>query len=101
MAYLRLNPSNLNMDVLVGLMEEYKPSEEIKEVHEKVELLKKETQEFLDKYWSKKTNEELQKIFKNSDGERKLWQDYLENEYNPKLKLIIEKVEGLNKSMSS
>lgn len=101
MAYIRLNPSNLHMDVLVGVLETYSPTEEVKQAFEESEVLKKQTQEFLNKYWSNKTNAELQKIFSKSENERKLWEEYLTNEYNPKIQALLEKVEELNKKLTT
>ncbi len=44
---IQFDTKSMNVQILCGVLEEYTPSDEIKDIHNKVEVLKKEMNEFM------------------------------------------------------
>jgi len=94
---IRLDSRNLHVDIIVGILEKYEPTTEIKEMYKKIEQLKKETQEYIFNKWGEKKIEVIVEKLKKNEKQRKEWQKYMDESYNPKLKLIIEEIKEINK----
>jgi hypothetical protein len=96
MAVIRLNSANLNIDVICGIEESYKPTAEIKKVNKQVEELKEKTYKYLeDKFKTRDTKIIAQMVAASEDFKSK-WEQFLLKEYNPELEKIIAKVEKIN-----
>ena len=96
MAVLQLNAKNLNLQVAVGVLETYVPTQEVREINSLVEKLKSKTEKFMKDNWGEKSNEEMATIFKKHEAERNKWKKFLEEDYNKDLKVIIKKIDKTN-----
>jgi len=96
MAILRLDAKSLNLSLVVGVKEEYKPLPEIIKLSENVENLKEKTNKFISENWQEKTIQELSVIFKNEPKEQEKWAKYLEDVYNPELKGLLTTIDTIN-----
>ena len=54
---VQFDVKSMNVQVLCGVLEEYAPSDEIKDIHSKVEALKAEMNEFTSKVMNPKLKE--------------------------------------------
>lgn len=99
MALLRFNGNNLHLDVLVGVEENYTPSENIQKLSKKVNALKKKTNKFLKDTWKTESIEELMKILKDSTEDQEKWTTYLTETYAPKVEKMLKEVEKINKEI--
>ena len=99
MALLRFDGNKLHLDVLVGVEEEYKPTEKIQKLSKKVQNLKKKTNKFIKDTWKVETVEELAKILKDNEEEQKKWTTYLEEVYAPKVERMLKEVKSINKKL--
>ena len=96
MALLKLDPKSLNLTLMVGVSEEYKPREDAIKLAEEVEALKEKTNKFISDNWQNKTVQELSKIFKKEPKQQEKWSKYLEEEYNPKLQELLTTMDTIN-----
>jgi hypothetical protein len=99
MALLRLNSTNLNLDVLVGVSESYKPSREIKNLVKKVDALKEETKNFLKDNFDADTIAEAAKEISNDKNKQNQWKSFLKDVYAEKFTVIVDKIEVINKKL--
>lgn len=63
---IQFDPKNMHIQVLCGILEKYEPSEEIRGIYEKVEILKKEMAQFRDDVLNPKLNEINQLVEDNN-----------------------------------
>jgi hypothetical protein len=97
MALLKFDRKNLRLDLVVGIKEEYKPTQEIINVNDKIEELKKDIEMFVKKTWGEKTQEELFDMFKNNKEDQQLWVEYMKTQYGPSVDNIANNVVEINK----
>lgn len=98
MAIIRFDSRSLHMDVIVGVLENYKPNKTIKEAHEKVEELRKETEKFLDENFGDASKTEIEEELEQDDKKKEIWDDYLKNHYEKKVLEIKKLIDEENKA---
>lgn len=99
MALLRLNSTNLNLDVLVGVSESYKPTKEIKTLVKKVDALKDETKAFLKDTFDADTIADAAKEIAGDKDKQDQWKEFLKEVYAGKFTVIVDKIEVINKKL--
>lgn len=94
--FLRFDKKSLNVDVLVGVAEEYKPNESIIAIYDEAQQLREDTGKFLDENFSTRDQKIiLEKLSADKELESK-WKEFLVNEYGNRAQKIQEKVNGIN-----
>jgi seryl-tRNA synthetase len=96
MALLRMD-INLNLTVMVGILETYEPTDEIRELYNKVQELKDKTKEKIKEILGLFENQnEALKTLKKDPLKLSKWMNYLKNEYGPQLKILKEQMDAIN-----
>lgn len=96
MAVLVFNEKQLHVQVIAGVLENYKPNKDIKKVYKRIEKLKNETEGFIRTNWQEKSQVEIINIFKQDKEEKKKWDDFMQIKYIPELNDIKTQVELIN-----
>jgi len=98
-ALLNIDSKTLKLTLSVGILEEYKPTEKIKEVYNLVKDLSDITNSKLKSFIGDAVGQEALDIL-DSDAEKKeKWTHFLNNDYNEKLATIIEKIRAVNREI--
>lgn len=98
MAILRFDPRNLNLDIVVGALESYRPNKTTKEILDSVGKLKSYTDDKIVQIFGKdKNSKQILEQMKKDESKKDKWEEYLHGEYDTKLKEIIKMVEKENK----
>lgn len=96
MALLVLNPATLDIEVKVGILEEYKPNQEIEQLFQKIEQLKKELTDKM-KEISGATDFLRVNTALSSDPEKhESMKRFMKIEYHNKLKQLQIEVQTIN-----
>lgn len=99
MAILRLNSTNLHLDMIVGINEKFEPKESILELNGKAVELKNKVNDFLNTTFNTANVAEINKIMnENKDLENK-WKEFLSNVYKPELQSLSEEVVKINRGI--
>jgi pyruvate/oxaloacetate carboxyltransferase len=96
MALISLDSANLNIHVVCGIEESYKPTAAIKKINKQVEELKEKTYKYLEDKFKTRDTKVIAQMVAASDDFRSKWEQFLQNEYNPELEKIIEKIRKVN-----
>jgi len=99
MALLSIDSKTLNVQVKVGVLEEYKPDRTIKAIVKKAAALKKMTSQKLVDLVGEISVEEANKKIQADAKVRKQWTDFLHNEYNPALTELIVMIKKKNEQI--
>ena len=100
MALLNLDTNTLDLSMRVGVLESYSPSQEMKELVDKIENLKNnvkyKARQIIGEVVSQKEAVEILKKDANKNNE---WQKFLNESYGAELSNLIETVAAINKSL--
>lgn len=96
MALLKFNPHNLNLELTVGILEEYKPSEEIRQLHNDVEKVRSHLDKFIKKHWKDMPVMEIKKRLAKEPKEEEKFKKYIKNTHQPKLVKLIQRIDKIN-----
>lgn len=99
MALLRFDSKNLNLDILVGINETYRPTKKILNIHEKIKGLKEKLESYLEQNIGSKEPVEVLNIFQQDKSKEENWKDFLSHEYSPELNEIIKEIQVINNSL--
>jgi hypothetical protein len=94
--YIKFDTKRLEMIVMCGPMEEYKPDRETKAIFNKMSKLKKKTQKKLEDIFGDIKISEMAKEAENDKQKKAEWAKYLDEEYNPEVKELIERINKKN-----
>lgn len=100
MAYFRFNVKNLHLDVLVGALENYKPSKKVKDVFKKTESLKSKTLDFLLKEFNTDDFRKIKKIMDDNKKKAKIWDKFFKETYLPEVTEITNIIKKLNEDLA-
>ena len=90
------------MEIRVGILEDFKNDpKKMKNVSADLEDLRKMVRLKFDELAGEKDLpvEEIEKILAKEEDKRKQWESFLKDEYTPKLKTIVDKVDEINKEI--
>lgn len=93
---LKFDHNNLNLYMMTGPLETYKPSKRIKQLYNETLNLKNEIEGFALENWKTKERVELEKIFDEKPEEKEKFDKYLQEKYVPKVLEIREEVKHIN-----
>tara|TARA_R100000951_G_scaffold19275_1_gene16088 strand:- start:4595 stop:4933 length:339 start_codon:yes stop_codon:yes gene_type:complete len=97
MAYLSIDKNRIELTVKVGILENYKPDKEIKELFEEVESLKKKLRSAKSRIIGKsKDNNHALQILQKDKAKTEKWQKYLNNTYAKQLQEVQKKIDNKN-----
>lgn len=96
---LKFDHNNLNLYVMTGPLENYKPNKQIKQLYNETLSLKDQIESFAEENWKTKKKDELEKIFEEKPEEKEKFDKYLQDEYIPKVLKIREEVKNINESL--
>ena len=99
MALIKIDSKTLNMQVNVGVKEEYTPDEEILEIYNKVEDLKKKTNDTVLQLCKTEDANEAASIIDADKVVKEEWVKFLDNTYKVELLAILELVKEKNKKI--
>lgn len=99
MAVLRFDVRTMNIDVIVGVLETYKPSKEIKALQKSLDSFKKDYSKFLKKHFKTEDTKELIEILDKSDEKRDEFRGFMQEVVSPKIMEISKEIERLNKQL--
>lgn len=94
--FVKFDVNKCMLSVQVGPLEHYKPTKKMKELFKKSQSLKEELNNFIYDTWGKIGPQELQEKLEKNDKEAEKWKKYLDDQYAPKAKELIEEVNKLN-----
>jgi len=77
MAFIRLDPNSLALDVLVGIEESYKPTKEIKKFSKSVLALRADIHEYLQKTFETQNAQEVNVILNKDKDKKEGWEKFL------------------------
>ena len=100
MALLRLNTQTMNLELQVGVLEEYKPDREIKNIHKKLEAIKEDAHKKLVQLTSDDLTMEQMKeqLAKDKETEDE-WKKYLGSEFSEELKKLVRRINKKNEKI--
>jgi len=96
---LKFDPTNLNIYVMTGPLEAYKPNKEIKQLYKEATEVKAKIDQFALNTWKTTNPKELEDIFSKEEQEREKFNTYIKEEYVPKVLAIRDKVTKINESL--
>ena len=100
MALLTINSKNLELTLKVGILEEYKPTPEIINLHGMVKELDHKTNIKIKEIVGElKDQQKAVDILAKDENKRDQWKNFLVSEYNVDLAMIIDKIRDINKSL--
>lgn len=76
--YIQFDPNNLHVQVICGSNESFEPTEEIKSIQDKVNVLSEETKAFTENVYKVKMKE-IQDLVESENGKFKAKQEALAN----------------------
>lgn len=100
MALLRLDAKNLTLNLQVGVLEEYKPDRELKNIHKKLETIKADAEKEL----ARLTGEDLsmeqmkERLAEDKQLEEK-WKAYLATEFTTELQKLVKRINKKNEKI--
>jgi len=97
---VKFDHNNLNLYVLTGPLEPYKPSKRIKQLYTKALDLKTQIEEFALEEFKTKERKELEEIFDKEPKEKEKFDNYLKEHYVPKVLEIKEEVNSINEALN-
>lgn len=102
MALLNIDKNTLKLTVKVGVLEEYTPDQEIKEIYEEAQGLKSKLESNLKRIVGKVKNQaEAIEILKQDEEKAKKWKSYLEKTYAKQYIKLHNRVTNKNKEICS
>jgi hypothetical protein len=100
MALLRINPKTTELEVLVGVLEQYKPDKEIRAINKALTELKSKVEVKAKQLFGEGLTP--QEMVKKSLEDKELGEQfstYLDSEYRPELELLLTRISNKNKKM--
>lgn len=98
MALLTIDSKTLELKLMVGVLEEYKPNKEIKDIYKLSEKLKvKTTDKIKQLFGDINDQKEIIATLNKQEEKKKEWTKFLEKEYNVDLTLILDKIRAVNR----
>jgi hypothetical protein len=95
--FVRFDKKSLNVDVLVGVAEEYKPNEEIIGLYNEAQELKESINNYLDSKFATRDQAAILKVLSENKELEDEWKNFLKNDFSAKVQQIQEKIDGINK----
>ena len=100
MALITIDSKTLHTEVKVGILENYSPDNEVRDIYKEVESLKEKVKNKLKKIVGEnKSDTEILVLIKNDEKKRDKWVKYLETTYNKQLSNILEKIKKKNEEI--
>ena len=97
MALLVLDPKALTLEARVGILEKYSPDKDIKNIHKKVEALRKLTHETLGNIIGEsKSQGEILEILKGDPDKAAQWKKFIDDVYVEKMREISKDIKKKN-----
>lgn len=100
MALLNIDRNKIALTVKVGVLEEYKPDQDIAQLHEEVEQLRDKFKKSMKRIIGETENlAEAQKILQTDADKLNKWTKYIEKTYSKQLEKLQQKVVQKNKEI--
>jgi len=99
MALLNIDRNSLTLQVKVGVLETYKPDEDIEHIHKEVEKLRDKFQKNMKRIIGKGNPAELQQVLNTDEKKLNRWTTYIENTFSKQLKEIQLRIVDKNKKI--
>lgn len=100
MAILTIDSKNLELTLKVGILEEYTPTQEMKDIYNSTKDLKNKTDVRIKEIVGDIKDQSAAVDLLEKDAEKQEeWKKFLENEYNVVLAKIIESIRTINKKI--
>lgn len=100
MALLYIDPNNITLNIKVGVLEDYAPDDEIKQLNKDVEDLKQKFKKNLKRIIGDHDNQqEALKVLETDEEKRKKWSGYVNKTYFKQFNKIQDRVTEKNKKI--
>ena len=96
MALLILDPKSLELKILVGVLEDYAPDKEIKDINNGVVKLKARTSEFMEELTGLQDMKECMEFFKTNKDKNDEFVSFIKGEFNDGLVKFNKRIESKN-----
>lgn len=100
MAFLNLDQNKLQITVIVGPMESYRPNKKVKQIHNDIQKAKKDLETFVKNRWNIEKAQDLNNLLESNEEEKKVFNDFLTNDWGPNFQKIIRDVQQFNEKLT-